>query len=84
MKAIGKTKPAPELYADSAYIWSLFVFASDTRTQGDPISAANIESLLNLKNIYNTERREMIADIIHLLDAALMKHYREKEKLNNA
>jgi len=82
MRAIGKVKEPPKLFADSVYIWSLFVFASDTRARGEPISAANIESLLNLKNIYNNERREMIADIIHLLDVALMNHYREREAKN--
>ena len=83
LKAICKGLEPPDLFPDAVYIWSLFVFASDQRSKGDAISPSDIESLLNLKNIHDNERREMIADIIHKLDTVLINYYREKEKLNN-
>ena len=71
------------MYPDLDYVWSLFVFASDTRSQGDPISPVNIEATLNIYGIRNEQRRQNRAGIIRILDKEKIKHQREKED-NNA
>lgn len=82
MKAVGKDKkhPKPDLYNDLHYIWDLFIALSSSRTELAAIKFSEIESILNLSGILNTERRQEVTHLIRIMDLKYLEFMREKHK----
>lgn len=78
LKAVGRGKEPPDLYADCEFIWEAFVALSSSRIGFDSIKFSEIEAYLNLSCIFNLERRQEVAHLIRIMDIEYLNFMKEK------